>query len=112
MQYASLDTTVNEGWHDYNDAEKTNVKHIIYLYESVNHDSHKNTTLKYHKKATTLWWSRTINFFQGEIDKEIVVFLIVKSPVIGLIYIKLKKNKWQFGSRYALIPYYSKISHF
>lgn len=64
LQYAELDTRVNEGWPDYEKALKqNNIKYTAHFYPGVNHGFHNNTTPRYDKAAADLSWSRTITFF-------------------------------------------------
>lgn len=65
LQYAELDTRVNEGWPAYEKAlQENNIEHIAYVYPGVNHGFHNNTTPRYDKAAAELSWSRTIAFFK------------------------------------------------
>ena len=71
IQYASLDTRVNDGWPAYETIlKKNNVSHVAYFYEGVNHGFHNNTTPRYDDKAATLSWTRTIDFFKKELKKK------------------------------------------
>ncbi|TAF71920.1 MAG: dienelactone hydrolase family protein [Flavobacterium sp.] len=65
IQYAGLDTRVNEGWPAYETILKQNkVDYTAYIYPDVNHGFHNNTTPRYDEKAATLAWTRTIDFFK------------------------------------------------
>ena len=65
IQYAALDTRVNEGWPAYETILKQNkVDYTAYFYPEVNHGFHNNTTPRYDEKAATLAWTRTIDFFK------------------------------------------------
>lgn len=65
IQYAALDTRVNEGWPAYETILKQNkVDYTAYIYPDVNHGFHNNTTPRYDEKAATLAWTRTIDFFK------------------------------------------------
>ncbi len=65
LQYAELDTRVNEGWEAYEKVLKANeITHTAHFYPNVNHGFHNNTTPRYDKKAATLAWERTIAFFK------------------------------------------------
>lgn len=65
LQYAGLDTRVNEGWPAYEAALKTNnKKYTAYIYPDVNHGFHNDTTPRYDKAAAELAWQRTIAFFK------------------------------------------------
>jgi carboxymethylenebutenolidase len=64
IQYAGLDTRVNEGWPAYEAALKENKKeYTAYIYPDVNHGFHNDTTPRYDKAAAELAWKRTIDFF-------------------------------------------------
>jgi len=64
LQYAGLDTRVNAGWPEYEEALKANnVTYTAYIYDDVNHGFHNDTTPRYDEAAATLAWQRTINFF-------------------------------------------------
>ena len=65
LQFASLDTRVNEGWPAYQAVLKeNNVEHTAHFYPDVNHGFHNNSTPRYDEKAATLAWERTIAFFK------------------------------------------------
>ncbi len=65
IQYASLDTRVNEGWPSYETVlEANNVEYEVHFYEGVNHGFHNNTTPRYDENAATLSWERTLAFFK------------------------------------------------
>ena len=65
IQYAALDTRVNEGWLAYETILKQNkVDYTAFIYPDVNHGFHNNTTPRYDEKAATLAWTRTIDFFK------------------------------------------------
>jgi carboxymethylenebutenolidase len=64
LQYAALDTRVNEGWPAYEQILKeNNVQYTAHFYEGVNHGFHNNTTPRYDEAAAMLSWERTIAFF-------------------------------------------------
>lgn len=64
LQYAGLDTRVNEGWPAFEVIlKKNNVPNTAHIYTNVNHGFHNNTTPRYDEKAATLAWTRTIDFF-------------------------------------------------
>jgi carboxymethylenebutenolidase len=64
LQYAGLDTRVNEGWPAYEEALKANKKkYVAFTYPNVNHGFHNTTTPRYDKEAAELAWKRTIDFF-------------------------------------------------
>jgi len=68
LQYAGLDTRVNEGWPAYEAALKANNKDYVgYIYPEVNHGFHNDTTPRYDKEAATLAWQRTIDFFKEKL---------------------------------------------
>lgn len=64
LQYAGLDTRVNEGWPAYEEALKEHNKdYTAYVYPDVNHGFHNDSTPRYDKEAAELAWQRTIDFF-------------------------------------------------
>jgi carboxymethylenebutenolidase len=69
LQYAGLDTRVNEGWPEYEAALKKNDKeYTAYVYPDVNHGFHNDSTPRYDKEAAELAWSRTIEFFREKLE--------------------------------------------
>nr|WP_315140277.1 dienelactone hydrolase family protein [uncultured Flavobacterium sp.] len=65
IQYAALDTRVNEGWPAYETILKQKkVDYTAHIYPDVNHGFHNNTTPRYDEKAANLAWTRTIDFFK------------------------------------------------
>ena len=68
LQYAGLDTRVNEGWPAYENALKENKKeYTAYIYPEVNHGFHNDTTPRYDKAAAELAWQRTVDFFKAKL---------------------------------------------
>ena len=68
LQYAALDTRVNEGWPAYEAALKANNKaYTVYIYPNVNHGFNNDTTPRYDKAAADLAWQRTIDFFKEKL---------------------------------------------
>ncbi len=68
LHYAELDKRVNEGWPAYEEALKEHKKeYTAYMYPDVNHGFHNDTTPRYDKKAATLAWQRTIDFFKEKL---------------------------------------------
>ncbi|SEW45707.1 carboxymethylenebutenolidase [Chitinophaga sp. YR573] len=68
LQYAELDTHVNEGWPAYESALKENHKeYTAYIYPGVNHGFHNDTTPRYDKPAAELAWKRTIEFLTAKL---------------------------------------------
>ncbi|MGW8316581.1 MAG: dienelactone hydrolase family protein [Bacteroidales bacterium] len=64
LQYAGLDTRVNEGWPAYEAAlKKYHKTYTAYIYPDVNHGFNNDTTPRYDKAAADLAWKRTIDFF-------------------------------------------------
>jgi len=64
LQYASLDTRINNGWPAYEEALKANnLTYTAHMYENTNHGFHNDTTPRYDETAAKLAWSRTIEFF-------------------------------------------------
>ena len=69
LQYAGLDTHVDEGWPAYEAALKANnKKYTAYIYPNVNHGFHNDTTPRYDKAAAELAWQRTIDFFKENLQ--------------------------------------------
>jgi len=65
LQYAELDTRVNEGWPAYEAALKEHNKdYQAYIYPGTNHGFHNDTTPRYDEAAAKLAWERTIDFFE------------------------------------------------
>lgn len=65
LQYAELDTRVNEGWPAYEAILKKNkIEYTTHMYPGVNHGFHNNTTPRYDEPAAMLSWERTIAFFK------------------------------------------------
>ncbi|MEQ9099431.1 MAG: dienelactone hydrolase family protein [Imperialibacter sp.] len=68
IQYAGLDTRVNEGWPAYETALKANkVDYQVYIYPDVNHGFHNDSTPRYDKEAAVLAWGRTVEFFKKKL---------------------------------------------
>jgi carboxymethylenebutenolidase len=64
LNYAGLDTRINEGWPAYEAALKANhVTYAAYIYEGANHGFHNDTTPRYDEKSAKLAWQRTLDFF-------------------------------------------------
>ena len=68
LQYAELDTRVNEGLPAYETALKANkVEYTLHIYPGVNHGFHNDTTPRYDEAAAKLAWQRTIEFFKKKL---------------------------------------------
>ncbi|WP_276391539.1 dienelactone hydrolase family protein [Eudoraea chungangensis] len=68
LQFAGLDTRVNEGWPAYEAALKANNKeYVAYFYPDVNHGFHNTSTPRYDENAAKLAWGRTIEFFKKKL---------------------------------------------
>lgn len=68
LQYAELDTRVNEGLPAYEAALKANkVEYTLHIYPGVNHGFHNDTTPRYDEAAAKLAWQRTIEFFKSKL---------------------------------------------
>jgi carboxymethylenebutenolidase len=68
LQYAGLDSRVNEGWEAFEKVLKANnIDHIAHFYPDVNHGFHNNTTPRYDEAAANLAWERTIAFFKDNL---------------------------------------------
>lgn len=66
LHYAGLDERINAGIPAYRTAlEQAGVRHVIHMYESVNHAFNNDTSAaRYDKTAAELAWSRTIAFLK------------------------------------------------
>lgn len=68
LHYAELDTRVNAGWPEYEQALKANnIDHEAFFYPKVNHGFHNNTTPRYDEEAAKLAWQRTVDFFKEKL---------------------------------------------
>jgi carboxymethylenebutenolidase len=68
IQYAGLDTRINDGWPAYEAALKANnVKYQMHMYEGANHGFHNDTTPRYDEAAAKLAWQRTLAFFAANL---------------------------------------------
>lgn len=66
LQYAGLDTRVNEGWPAYEAALKAQHKKFqAFIYPDVNHGFHNNTTPRFNRAAADLAWRRTVDFLRS-----------------------------------------------
>lgn len=64
LQYAELDTRINEGWPAYEAALKEHGKtYEAHIYPGVNHGFHNDSTPRYDAAAAELAWERTIAHF-------------------------------------------------
>lgn len=64
LQYAGLDTRINNGWPPYEEALKANnVTYTMHMYDNTNHGFHNDTTPRYDKAAAKLSWQRTLDHF-------------------------------------------------
>jgi carboxymethylenebutenolidase len=69
LHFAGLDTRVNAGWPDYEEALKKNKKdYTAFTYPDVNHGFHNDSTPRYDKPAAELAWKRTIDFFKEKLN--------------------------------------------
>ena len=65
LQYAELDTGINQGWPAYEAALKANNKtYEAYVYKGVNHGFHNDSTPRYDEAAAKLAWERTVAWFK------------------------------------------------
>ena len=65
LQYAELDTRINEGWPAYEAALKEHGKtYEAYIYPGVNHGFHNDSTPRYDAAAAELSWERTLGWFR------------------------------------------------
>lgn len=68
LQYAELDTRVNDGWPAYEAILKeNNVEYKVHFYPGANHGFHNNSTPRFDKEAADLAWGRTIAFFKEKL---------------------------------------------
>jgi carboxymethylenebutenolidase len=69
LQYAGLDTRINEGWPAYEAAlKKAGVDHQAYTYPGVNHGFHNDSTPRFDEAAAKLSWERTLEFFKKKLS--------------------------------------------
>ena len=69
LQFGELDKRVNDTWPDYEKALKANnVNYQAFVYPGVNHGFHNDSTARYDEKAAELAWSRTIAFFEKQLN--------------------------------------------
>ena len=69
IHYAELDKHITESWPGYEAALKAAGKHYqAYIYEGANHGFNNDTTPRYDKKAATLAWDRTTQFFKEKLQ--------------------------------------------
>lgn len=69
LQFAGLDTRVNEGWPAYEKALKAHGKeYTAFMYPDVNHGFHNTSTPRYDKEAAELAWQRTMDFFKEKLN--------------------------------------------
>jgi len=69
LQYAGLDTRVNEGWPAYEAILKANnTQYQAYFYPDVNHGFHNNSTPRFDQAAADLAWERTMAFFNKKLN--------------------------------------------
>lgn len=70
LNYAGLDTRINEAVPGYKEAlDKAGKKATIYMYDGVDHAFHNDTNAaRYNKAAADLAWGRTIEFFKLNIS--------------------------------------------
>lgn len=65
LHYAELDSRINEGWPEYENALKAaHVDYEAFTYPGVNHGFHNDTTPRFDEAAARLAWQRTISFFR------------------------------------------------
>ncbi|WP_157017081.1 YghX family hydrolase [Mesorhizobium xinjiangense] len=65
LQYAELDTRINEGWPAYEAAlEEHGKTYEAHIYPGVNHGFHNDSTPRYDEEAAELAWQRTIDWFR------------------------------------------------
>ena len=68
LQYAELDTRVNEGWPAYEKVLRANKnEYTAHFYPGTNHGFHNDTTGRFDESAASLAWQRTIGFFNAKL---------------------------------------------
>jgi len=68
IQYAELDTRINEGWPAFEKALKeARIPDEAFVYPGVNHGFHNDSTPRYDEAAAKLAWQRTIAFFKSKL---------------------------------------------
>lgn len=68
LQYAGLDTRVNEGFPAYEAVLKANqIEYTAHIYPNVNHGFHNNSTPRFDQAAADLAWQRTLSFFKDKL---------------------------------------------
>lgn len=72
LHYAGLDTRINEGIPEFEEAlKKAGKKYTLHLYPDVQHAFHNDTSeARYNKEAALLSWSRTVAFFKDHLAPE------------------------------------------
>ena len=69
LHFAELDTRVNATWPTYEAKLKQHkINYQAYIYPGVNHGFHNNSTARYNEEAAELAWSRTIDFFNQNLQ--------------------------------------------
>ncbi len=69
LQFAGLDTRVDEGWPAYEKALKAHGKeYTAFMYPEVNHGFHNTSTPRYDKEVAELAWQRTMDFFKEKLN--------------------------------------------
>ena len=69
LHFAELDKRVNATWPDYEQALKANnINYQAFVYAGVNHGFHNDSTGRYHESSAELAWSRTLEFFQANLN--------------------------------------------
>ncbi len=70
IHYAGEDTFINPGWPAWEQALKKNgVRYQAYIYTGVQHGFHNDTTPRYDEAAAKLAWSRTLAFFNENLQR-------------------------------------------
>lgn len=68
LHFAELDQRINKGWPNYEAAlKKAGTDYTSYMYKSVNHAFHNDTTPRYDEAAARLAWRRSIDFFNDKL---------------------------------------------
>ncbi|MEL0637769.1 dienelactone hydrolase family protein [Marinomonas sp. TI.3.20] len=69
LHFAELDKRVNATWPDYENTLKAHdIEYSAYIYPKANHGFHNDSTARYQEKNAELAWSRTLEFFNRNLN--------------------------------------------
>lgn len=78
LQFAGLDTRVNNTWPDYEAALKANkANYRAFTYDDVNHGFHNDSTGRYARDEAEQAWTRTLDFFEKHLLGKTVKTLVM-----------------------------------